>query len=133
MPMYMDEHDIPGVKAADVVGAHAADVAVQGKYGVDYKHYWVDEEKGKVFCLVDAPDRETATGDEGSRRGPRPHRPHAVRGRAGRLRARAPASRRRDLASAAGVEEGFELSERHGHVGPAKAEADVPVAEPERR
>ena len=42
-------------------GAHAADVQVQGKYGVDYKHYWVDEEKGKVFCLVDAPDRETAT------------------------------------------------------------------------
>jgi hypothetical protein len=27
---------------------------------VDYKHYWVDEEAGKVFCLVDAPDRETA-------------------------------------------------------------------------
>jgi Protein of unknown function (DUF4242) len=61
MPTYMDEHDIPGVKAADVVGAHAADVAVQDKYGVNYKHYWVDEEKGKVFCLVDAPDRETAT------------------------------------------------------------------------
>ena len=60
MPLYMDEHDIPGVKAADVAGAHAADVQVQGKYGVDYKHYWVDEEKGKVFCLVDAPDRETA-------------------------------------------------------------------------
>jgi hypothetical protein len=57
----MDEHDIPGVKAADVAGAHAADVQVQGKYGVDYKHYWVDEEKGKVFCLVDAPDREAAS------------------------------------------------------------------------
>ena len=61
MPTYMDEHDIPGVKAADVVGAHAADLAVQDKYGVNYKHYWVDEEKGKVFCLVDAPDRESAT------------------------------------------------------------------------
>ena len=60
MPMYMDEHDIPGVKAADVVGAHAADVAVQGKYGVNYKSYWVNEDEGKVFCLVDAPDKETA-------------------------------------------------------------------------
>src|SRR5438093_4534151 len=60
MPLYMDEHDIPGVKAADVVGAHEADVKVQGKYGVEYKHYWVDEEKGKVFCLVDAPDRDSA-------------------------------------------------------------------------
>ena len=61
MPTYMDMHDLPGVKAADVVGAHAADVAVQGKYGVDYTHYWVDEAEGKVFCLVDAPDKETAT------------------------------------------------------------------------
>jgi hypothetical protein len=61
MPTYMDVHDIPGVKAADVAEAHAADVRVQGKYGVDYKHYWVDEESGKVFCLVDAPDPETAS------------------------------------------------------------------------
>jgi len=29
----MDEHDIPGVTAEAVAGAHAADVAVQGKYG----------------------------------------------------------------------------------------------------
>jgi len=61
MPTYMDIHDIPGVKASDVVGAHAADVAIQDKYGVNYKHYWVDEAAGKVFCLVDAPDPETAT------------------------------------------------------------------------
>jgi len=51
VPTYMDVHDIPGVKAADVAGAHEADVRIQGKYGVDYK----------VFCLVDAPDRDTAT------------------------------------------------------------------------
>ena len=61
MPTYMDVHDIPGVKAADVVEAHAADLRVQGKYGVDYKSYWVDETEGKVFCLVDAPDKESAT------------------------------------------------------------------------
>jgi hypothetical protein len=61
MPTYMDMHDLPGVKAADVVGAHEADVRVQGAYGVNYRHYWVDEAAGKVFCLVDAPDRETAT------------------------------------------------------------------------
>ena len=60
MPLYMDEHDLPGVKAADVVGAHEADVKVQGQYGVDYKHYWVDEAAGKVFCLVEAPDKESA-------------------------------------------------------------------------
>jgi hypothetical protein len=27
---------------------------------VDYKRYWVDEKAGKIFCLVDAPDAETA-------------------------------------------------------------------------
>ena len=61
MPTYMDMHDIPGVKADDVAGAHAADLRVQGQYGVDYREYWVDETEGKVFCLVDAPDRATAT------------------------------------------------------------------------
>ena len=61
VPTYMDMHDIPGVKAEDVVGAHEADLKIQGKYGVDYTHYWVDEKEGKVFCLVTAPDRETAT------------------------------------------------------------------------
>ena len=60
MPTYIDIHDLPGVKAADVVGAHEADVRVQDAYGVDYRHYFVDEEAGKVFCIVDAPDRQTA-------------------------------------------------------------------------
>ena len=60
MPTYIDIHDLPGVKADDVVGAHEADVRVQGAYGVDYRHYFVDEEAGKVFCFVDAPDGETA-------------------------------------------------------------------------
>jgi len=61
MPTYMDVHSMDGgVSAADVAGAHAADVATQGQYGVDYKKYWVDESAGKIFCLVDAPDAETA-------------------------------------------------------------------------
>jgi len=60
MPTYMDMHDIPGVTAEAVAGAHEADVKVQDKYGVNYTHYWVDETQGKVFCLVDAPDREAA-------------------------------------------------------------------------
>ena len=60
MPTYLDIHDIPGVKAESVVDAHEADLRVGPAHGVDYRHYWVDEEAGKVFCLVDAPDRETA-------------------------------------------------------------------------
>ena len=60
MPTYMDMHDIPGVKAEDVAKAHAADVAIQDKYGVNYRQYWVNEGEGKVFCLVEAPDKESA-------------------------------------------------------------------------
>jgi hypothetical protein len=60
MPTFLDIHDLPGVRAQDVVGAHQADLEVQDRYDVDYRQYWVAEEAGKVFCLVDAPDRETA-------------------------------------------------------------------------
>lgn len=61
MPTYLDVHDIPGVKAEDVAKAHEADLRVQDKYGVNYREYWVSEADGKVFCLVDAPDKESAT------------------------------------------------------------------------
>ena len=61
MPTYMDVHTVEGgVSAADVAGAHQADLETQTKYGVNYKHYWVDQTAGKIFCLVDAPDAETA-------------------------------------------------------------------------
>jgi Protein of unknown function (DUF4242) len=35
-------------------------IATQDKYGVNYKQYWVDEDSRKIFCLVEAPDAETA-------------------------------------------------------------------------
>src|SRR5437763_1232078 len=61
MPTYMDIHEIPGgVTAADVAKAHAKDMEVQGKYGVHYHKYWVNEKEGKVFCLCHAPDAESA-------------------------------------------------------------------------
>jgi Protein of unknown function (DUF4242) len=61
MALFMDTHTIEGgVTEADVAGAHQADLATQGAYGVDYLRYWVDEEAGKIFCLVEAPDAETA-------------------------------------------------------------------------
>jgi Nickel responsive protein SCO4226-like len=61
MPLYMDVHRTGGpVSAEDVTQAHAADLQVQDKYGVDYKSYWVDEQQGLIFCLVDAPNPEAA-------------------------------------------------------------------------
>ena len=40
--------------------AHNADLEAQGQYGVSYRQYWVDESNGKVFCLVEAPDADSA-------------------------------------------------------------------------
>jgi hypothetical protein len=61
MSLYMDVHHMDGsVTLADVAKAHAADVQTQGDYDVRYLRYWVDEEHGKIFCLVDAPDAEAA-------------------------------------------------------------------------
>jgi hypothetical protein len=62
MPLFMDVHETmpEGAGVADVAGAHAADVATQDKYGVKYMKYWVDEKARKIFCLVEAPDAETA-------------------------------------------------------------------------
>lgn len=61
MPLFMDVHTFEGgVSTDDVADAHAKDLELQGRYGVNYLRYWVDEGAGKVFCLVDAPDADTA-------------------------------------------------------------------------
>lgn len=61
MPLYMDIHQhVPGLTGEAVAGAHAKDLEVQRKHGVQYLKYWYDENLGKVFCLVRAPTREAA-------------------------------------------------------------------------
>src|SRR5512142_595300 len=61
MALFMDTHTIGGpVTLDDVAKAHAADLQVQDGHGVHYLRYWVDQEHGKIFCLVDAPDAEAA-------------------------------------------------------------------------
>ena len=61
MPLFMDVHTLPGpVSAADAAAAHAADLQTQARYGVDYQRYWVDQENGRIFCLVEAPDADAA-------------------------------------------------------------------------
>ena len=61
MALFMDIHDIDGgVSAADVAAAHQKDLETQGKYGVSYERYWVDEAAGKIFCLVEAESADDA-------------------------------------------------------------------------
>lgn len=61
MSLFMDVHNIEGgVTVDDVAGAHKADLETQGRYGVNYLRYWVDEEAGKIFCLVEADSAEDA-------------------------------------------------------------------------
>ena len=62
MPLFMDVHNkIPSdANAQAVADAHASDLRVQDKYHVRYVNYWLDEANGKIFCLVEAPDAESA-------------------------------------------------------------------------
>jgi hypothetical protein len=60
--LFMDVHNqLPaGATAKDVAEAHRADLKTQDKYNVRYLNYWVDDNAGKVFCLVEAPNAEAA-------------------------------------------------------------------------
>jgi hypothetical protein len=61
MPLFMDTHRLDGsVTVEDVAKAHMADLQTQDKYDVKYLRYWVDEDRGQIFCLVEAPDPESA-------------------------------------------------------------------------
>jgi class 3 adenylate cyclase len=56
----MDIHELHGANAEDVAKAHLLDLEAQKKYGVDYRKYWVNENAGKAFCMVEAPNAEAA-------------------------------------------------------------------------
>jgi len=61
MPLFMDVHTIAGGVTMDAAAqAHQADLATQGEHDVDYLRYWVDEAKGQIFCLVEAPHADAA-------------------------------------------------------------------------
>jgi hypothetical protein len=61
MPIFIDTHDLHGpVTAEEVAKAHAADVATQEEFSVRYQRYWVDEARGRIFCLVEAPSAAAA-------------------------------------------------------------------------
>jgi len=58
MPIYMDLHIVPGVNAKDVAEAHSRDVYLEKDHACKCLTYWIDEVRGHVFCLIDAPNQE---------------------------------------------------------------------------
>jgi AraC-like DNA-binding protein len=73
MPIFMDLHITPGVTAKDVADAHILDVEIQHNYRCKAMTYWVDEEKGTVFCLIEAPDKESVVSLHEKSHGMIPH------------------------------------------------------------
>ena len=58
MPLYMDVHIVPGVKARDVAEAHRKDILVQEEHECKCMTYWIDEERENIFCLIEAPNKD---------------------------------------------------------------------------
>jgi hypothetical protein len=59
MPLFMDRHEVDdSITPFDIAQAHARDLEVQAKYGVDYITYWFDHRSGAGFCLVEGPSAE---------------------------------------------------------------------------
>src|ERR1017187_473010 len=58
MPIFMDVHIVPGVKAKDVAEAHSKDLIHQVEHRCKCMTYWIDEERESIFCLVEAPDQQ---------------------------------------------------------------------------
>lgn len=59
MPIYMDVHIVPGVRAKDVAEAHLQDLRHQEEYGCKCMTYWIDEKRESIFCLIEAPEKES--------------------------------------------------------------------------
>lgn len=58
MPIYMDVHIVPGVKANNVAEAHRLDMVHQEEFKCKCMTYWIDEERENVFCLIEAPSKD---------------------------------------------------------------------------
>ena len=74
MPIYMDLHILPGVKAKDVAEAHLMDTMFEEEHCCKCMTYWVDESRGHVFCLIDAPDKDVVVGLHNKSHGLVPHK-----------------------------------------------------------
>jgi AraC-like DNA-binding protein len=59
MPLFMDFHKGLRLSVEEIKKAHIADEIVQSKYGVTYHQFWINEQDGTVFCLMEGPDKES--------------------------------------------------------------------------
>jgi hypothetical protein len=76
--LFLDVHELDSVTAADVADAHAKDLAVQDKYGVEFIRYWVDEANAKVYCLAQAPTPQSISAAHAEAHGLVPQQVHEV-------------------------------------------------------
>lgn len=61
MALFIDIHTLEeGVDVAAAAEAHKADLETQGKYGVSYLRYWINDTGNKIFCLVEADTADDA-------------------------------------------------------------------------
>ena len=60
MAYFMDRHDLEGASAADLESAHMRDLEAQERHGVRFLSYWFDYDRNAAFCLVEAPDADSA-------------------------------------------------------------------------
>lgn len=55
----MDLHIVPGVNAKEVAEAHSRDVYLEKDHQCKCLTYWIDELRGHIFFLIEAPDKES--------------------------------------------------------------------------
>lgn len=65
MPLFMDLHKADDYERKPTIEEikrnHIADLKTQARYGVRFIQYWINEEAGLVFCLMEAPNKESCS------------------------------------------------------------------------
>lgn len=58
--LFLDVHHLGAgkVTAEAAADAHQKDLATQARYDVNFKSYWVGQEKGDIYCEVEAPSAD---------------------------------------------------------------------------
>src|SRR2546428_3173734 len=64
MPLFMDLHKASDVddgmpSVEEIKRCHMADLKIQAKYGVRFIQYWINNDAGMFFCLMEGADRES--------------------------------------------------------------------------